>query len=157
MTTFLSSEEGDGWESEKQPSRQIVVALFKFWAVGSVASVGNNFHKRHVSATQRIPWPAEGHSTKSQPPKRRIAGKDDEGVVMCVKDAQGKSQIKNVEEGSVRFRSRSPCLNLSLSTGPPSSLIVPSYLPLPPLESLRHGHELPSVLGRSQNLWLFHL
>jgi hypothetical protein len=110
-----------------------------------------------VSATQRVPWLTEGHSAKSQPSKRRIAGKDDEGVVMCVEDAQGKSQIENVEEGSVRFRPRSPCLNLSLSTGPPSSLIVLSYLPLPPLESLRHGHELSSVLGRSQNLWLFHL
>jgi hypothetical protein len=157
VTRFLSSEEGDGWESEKQPSRQIVVALFKFWAVGSVASVGNNFHKGHGLRHSASPLAHGGPFSRVQPSKRRIAGKDDEGVVMCVEDAQGKSQIENVEEGSVRFRPGSPCLNLSLSTGPPSSLIVPSYLPLPPLESLRHGHELSSVLGRSQNLWLFHL
>lgn len=33
----------------------------------------------------------------------------------------------------------------------------PSHLPHPPLELLSYGHELSSVLGRSQNLWLFDL
>ena len=53
---------------------------------------------------------------------------------------------------------QSPCFEtLPLLTGPPLSLIVPSHRPPPPLESVRNGHELSSVLGRSQNLWLFRL
>jgi hypothetical protein len=38
---------GEGWEGEGEAgkSSEIVVALFKFCVVGSVASVGKSFHK----------------------------------------------------------------------------------------------------------------
>ena len=64
-----------------------MVALFKFWVVGSVASVGKNCHKCQASATQALlPWiagPLDGHSASPGLENERMAGKDDEGVVMC--------------------------------------------------------------------------
>lgn len=65
--------------------------------------------------------------------------------------------MENVEAGCVRFPAQDPVLNYSLLTRPPSSLIVSSHHPSPPLESVRYGHELSSILSGSQNLWLFGL
>lgn len=55
------------------------------------------------------------------------------------------------------FQPNLPVLKRSFLTGPPSSLIASSHPPPPFPEPPRHGHELSSVLGRSQNLRLFHL
>lgn len=52
--------------------------------VGSVASVGNNFHKGHASATQASPINTDafrGPFTKSQSSNRRMTGGGDEGAM----------------------------------------------------------------------------
>ena len=84
---ILSSEEGGRTERGRQSSRQIVVALFKFWVVGSEASVGKNCHKGHTSATRLGPASLlgfRGPFSKPKCPKRRTAGKGNESVVRCV-------------------------------------------------------------------------
>jgi len=52
VTTNLSSGESGIESGRRSRSREIVVALFKLWVVGSVASVGNNFHKCQKSASR---------------------------------------------------------------------------------------------------------
>lgn len=81
VVMFLPSAESDGNESGARSGREIVVALFKFWVVASVASVGNNCHKGPTSATRA--WTGKSSASRSLQ-NERMAGKDDEGMVMCV-------------------------------------------------------------------------
>ena len=61
-----------------------------------------------------------------------------------------------MEEGRAIFQPQSPSLKHTLDRTTIVSYRLSHPLP-PPLELPRHGHELSSVLGRSQNLWLLHL
>jgi hypothetical protein len=74
---FSLSVESDEREREANKSREIVVALFKFWVVASVASVGNKCHMgqrsnpRHSSSRlSACRWPF----SKSQPSKQKDGG-----------------------------------------------------------------------------------